>query len=224
MEPILPAMTTQRSNVRRLSRAPRTQAERSATTREKLYVATIESLAEVGYGGTTTVEVARRAGLTRGAQLHHFRTKHELVVRAVEHLFERRLAEFLRAFAALPPGTDRLDAAIDLLWETIGGSAFPAMLEVVVAARTDAELHASVAPLTQDFLATVQRTFTDLFAGSLDGGPIFEVAPRFAFAVLEGLALARVSDPTDRGHEAVIDALKWVARAFLPQRPSEISG
>lgn len=209
------------SNVRPLRRSPRTQAERSATTREKLYVAAIESLAEVGYARTTAVEVARRAGLTRGAQLHHFRTKHELVVRSVEHLFERRLAEFLRAFAALPPGTDRLDAAIDLLWETIGGAAFPAMLEVVVAARTDAELHASIAPITREFLATVQRTFTDLFGASLDGGPIFEVAPRFAFAVLEGLALARVSDPADRGHEAVVDALKRVARAFLPQRPSE---
>jgi AcrR family transcriptional regulator len=196
----------------------RTQAERSASTREKLLVATIECLAEVGWQHTTTVEVARRAGLTRGAQLHHYRTKHELVVRAVEHLFERRLADFLRAFAALPAGVDRLDAAIDLLWETLGGATFPAVLEVVVAARTDAELRASVAPLTAEFHATVQRTFTALFAGSIDGGPIFDVAPSFAFAVLEGVALSRLYDPAGAGHLPVVEALKWVARSFLPQR------
>jgi AcrR family transcriptional regulator len=201
---------------------PRTQAERSATTRAQLLDATIECLAELGYARTTTSEVARRAGLTRGAQLHHFRTKHELVVRAVEHLFERRLAAFLEAFAALPEGADRLEGAIDLLWESLADASFPAVAELLVAARTDPELRASVAPLAREFDDTVERTFEELFAGSLERGPIFEIAPRFAFALLQGLAAQRLVDPDDDRAEPVVAALKNVARLLLPRRaPTE---
>ena len=43
------------------------QAERRRVTRGKLLDATIESLIDVGYPRTTTVEVGERAGLSRGA-------------------------------------------------------------------------------------------------------------------------------------------------------------
>src|SRR6185369_6387055 len=79
-------------------RERRTQAERSATTRARLLDATIACLHDLGYAGTSTPEIARRAGLSRGAQLHHFPTKAELVTSAVEHLFLRRRDEFLQAF------------------------------------------------------------------------------------------------------------------------------
>src|SRR5205823_12845827 len=80
----------------------RAQAERRAETRGRLLDATLECLAELGYAGTTATEVVRRAGLSRGAQVHHFPTKAELVVAAVEHLFQRRHEEFRQAFADLP--------------------------------------------------------------------------------------------------------------------------
>ena len=62
----------------------RTHAERSATTRTALLDATIECLAELGYSGTTTAEVVRRAGLSRGAQVHHFPTKALLIAAALD--------------------------------------------------------------------------------------------------------------------------------------------
>jgi len=71
-------------------RARRTQAERTASTRARLLDATLECLCDLGYARTTTPEIARRAGLSRGAQLHHFPTKAELVTGAIEHLFARR--------------------------------------------------------------------------------------------------------------------------------------
>src|SRR5205085_9670279 len=81
----------------------RTQAERRAETRGRLLDATLECLAELGYAGTTTTEVVRRAGLSRGAQVHDFPTKAELVVAAVEHLFQRRHDDFRSAIAAREP-------------------------------------------------------------------------------------------------------------------------
>ncbi|MGH3627712.1 MAG: TetR family transcriptional regulator, partial [Sciscionella sp.] len=47
------------------------QDERRAAARLKLLLAAEECLAELGWSGTSTTEVARRAGLSRGAQQHH---------------------------------------------------------------------------------------------------------------------------------------------------------
>ncbi|MGA8126368.1 MAG: helix-turn-helix domain-containing protein, partial [Mycobacterium sp.] len=58
-------------------RVRRTQAERSAAMRTRLLDATIECLVSYGYAGTTTPRVAERAGVTRGAQIHHFRSKED---------------------------------------------------------------------------------------------------------------------------------------------------
>src|SRR5229473_7754051 len=94
------------ATVARLPR--RTQEERSASTRARLLDATISCLSELGYARTTTTEIAERAGVSRGAQLHHFPTKAELVTTAVEHLFEKRTEEFRRAFESLPESADRV--------------------------------------------------------------------------------------------------------------------
>ncbi len=80
----------------------RSQAERSSATREALLDATIAWLVEDGYANTTTSRVAERAGVSRGAHLHHFQTRQALVAAAIEHLARRRSEELLRAAGAAP--------------------------------------------------------------------------------------------------------------------------
>ncbi len=64
----------------------RSQAQRSAATREALLDATIACLVEDGYANTTTSKVAERAGVSRGAHLHHFQTRSALVAAATSAL------------------------------------------------------------------------------------------------------------------------------------------
>lgn len=127
----------------RKSRSPRSQEERSAETRARLLDATIDCLVDVGYARTTTTMVAERAGLSRGAQVHHFPTKAELVVKAIARLGARR-AEHLRAQArrlgGLRGSGDRLSRFVELLWEDFSGPLFYALLELWVAARTEPDL------------------------------------------------------------------------------------
>ena len=196
----------------------RTQEERSATTRARLLDATVECLWELGYANTTTTEIASRAGLSRGAQLHHFPTKIELVTTAVEHLFARRTEEFRVAFAHLSSGADRPRAAIDLLWSMVSGPTFYAWLELVVAARTDAELEPAVSAMAERFADTVQRTFYELFPDPATPGPFFDIAPQVAFAVLQGLALDRISMKSDSGLQASLELLKTLASWAITQR------
>ncbi|MCC8929194.1 TetR/AcrR family transcriptional regulator [Rhodococcus sp. I2R] len=118
----------------------RTQAERTAGTQAKLLDAAIDCLVELGFAKTSTQEIARRAGVSRGAQLHHFPTKESLVTAAVGHLVEKRLAEILEA----DPDPDR---GVEVLSEAFSGPLFYAALELWVAARTDPALHEAMVPL-----------------------------------------------------------------------------
>lgn len=200
-----------------VERVRRTQAARSASTRARLLDATLECLCDLGYARTTTPEIARRARLSRGAQLHHFPTKTELVTSAVEHLFERRHQEFRAAFARVPAGADRYAAAIDILWSMVSGPTFHAWLELAVAARSDPELRVAVHHLTGRMRTLVDDTFRDLFAPGRPDDPFFAVAPRFTFALLDGLALERISGGDETQLAQVIDALKALAGLLMPR-------
>ena len=123
-----------------VSGATRTQAQRTAATRAKLLDAAVESLVEQGYSGISTQGIAKHAGVSRGAQLHHFPTKESLVVAAVEHLVDKRLREILESRPDPEYG-------FEALFDAFTGPLFDAALELWVAARTDPALHAAMIPL-----------------------------------------------------------------------------
>jgi AcrR family transcriptional regulator len=123
-----------------MSSVRRSQAQRSATTRTTLLDATIDCLIEEGYASTTTSRVAERAGLSRGAHLHHFQTRNALVAAAVEQLAERWLGELRRASEQLPDGPGRTVAGLDLLWAHYASPLYQAALDLWTDARNDPDL------------------------------------------------------------------------------------
>ena len=193
--------------------ADRRVQERSLATRAALLDAAVESLVELGYAATTTIEIARRAGVSRGAQLHHFPTKAQLLATAVEHLVDRRRTEFLEAFAAVDPKADRLDAALDLAWSMFQGPAFVAWTELWVAARTDPELAATVIAVERRFTEETRALFRELFPADPGVDPSFyDIARDFAFAVMQGVAFQRLFPHGERPASDYLDALKLVFR------------
>ena len=137
-----------------MTQRPLRQEERSASTRRALLDATIACLVEDGYGGTTGPAVAKRAGLSRGAQLHHFGTRDQMVVAAVEHLSQMRLAAVrsrLQEIEDQPPADPGAAqsvsrAALELLAGALSGPLYAATLELWVAARANAELREELVP------------------------------------------------------------------------------
>src|SRR5689334_4593267 len=135
------------------ARAPRTQQQRRDETRRALLDAAVESLIEVGFARTTTLEVQRRAEVSRGALLHHFPSKAELLVAAVAHLAEMRARELKQLSSMLPEGRARTDAVLGLLWQCFSGTFFLVSMELRTAARTDPEL--------RPVLQSAERTLRD---------------------------------------------------------------
>jgi AcrR family transcriptional regulator len=122
----------------------RTQAERSTAMRTRLLDATVECLVSYGYSGTTTQRVAEMAGVTRGAQVHHFRSKEDLVVAAIEHLAQQRVQSAVREVGRVQDSPDPVSMVLDYLWESHQGPIFIATLELWVASRTDPVLASQI--------------------------------------------------------------------------------
>jgi AcrR family transcriptional regulator len=189
------------------------QEERSAETRRRLLEAAIACLNERGYTGTTTTEIAGRAGVSRGAQVHHFRHKEELVIGALEHICERRLAELEFAFEELPIGglEFRLETLIDLMWTAFRGPSFYAWLELLVASRTEPILRAAVRETNQRMAIGIRKAFAKFLD---DGLTPPERAERLESMALER-ALLEIDEPDPPDLIKSLDDLKRTAREIL---------
>ena len=173
----------------------RIQDERSAETRKRLLDATVDCLFERGYAGTTTAEIASRAGLSKGAQLHHFPTKEKLVVAALEYLFDLRLAASSdpETIAKLPKDENRrLAAIVDMLVPVYETKIFYAWLELVVASRTDLALRRSVRQVSERYSKRVLEIWKQLFGLPVDEPSSFRMLDRIINGQFAVIALSRI--------------------------------
>lgn len=121
--------------------ATQRDAQREAT-RARILAAAQASLLEHGYAATSTLAVQERAGVSRGALLHHFPTRALLFGALVEHLVadnEQAVRSALSAGAS-QVGADPLRSGLQVLYDALRRPAFQAELELWAAARTDPEL------------------------------------------------------------------------------------
>ncbi|MEW6269334.1 MAG: helix-turn-helix domain-containing protein [Thermodesulfobacteriota bacterium] len=197
----------------------RTQEERSATTRARLLDAAVACLVELGYGGTTTTVVAERAGVSRGAQLHHFGTRAQLIGAAVQHVFQALTDGYRAGFAAIPAGADRVDAAVDLLWTMYLKPRHLAALDLYLAARTDAELRAALAPVAARHRDNVLALARGYFpAAAAKHGARFTALLDLILDTMLGMAVARGLYGERPSEQAVLDEIRRLARELVTGR------
>jgi AcrR family transcriptional regulator len=203
------------------TRPPGRQEERSRSTRLRVLAAAIDCLVERGWSGTTTTLVAERAGVSRGAQLHHYRTKSALVVAAVEHLAERRGDKLRAEAAALPPGGDRVARTVDLLATLFTGPLFAAAIEVWVAARTDPALRAALLPVEARFGREVHRLTVELLDADESRAGVRE-AVQATLDLMRGLGLASLLTDDSAGRERLL--AEWGRRLGAALGPGPAPG
>jgi AcrR family transcriptional regulator len=182
------------------------QEERTRAMRQRLLDATVECLVEVGWSGTSTTLVSQRAGVSRGAQLHHFPTKNDLVIAAVEHLSDARRDELRAAAAELPGGRRRTRAVLEMLSDHFTGPVFTAALELWVAARTDPALHAAVAPLEQRIGRETHRSTVELL-GVDESKPGVRELVQATLDLVRGLGLANTITDDAARRRRILD--RW---------------
>ncbi|MFC7729423.1 TetR/AcrR family transcriptional regulator [Actinomadura keratinilytica] len=210
------SVSARRRPSRRRGESRRTQEERRIHTQRLLLDATMECLVDLGWSGTSTTEVARRAGVSRGAQQHHYPTKMELVAAALEHLLEQQRLAYESAFAVLPPERRNVEGALDLLWEVFCGRPARALLELAVAARTDDDLRVLCRDINERILQVILEVFERLFPRNELPGDFVPTMLRGVFAMFIGLSVQNALDDDDRHQQAVLTQVKSIARMIIP--------
>lgn len=204
------------------SRPPlrRTQAERRAATRSALVRATVECLVELGHAGTTTQEVQRRAGVSRGALTHHFATKSELVIAAMDELYEE-FSRSVREAAVDLPGepTARVREGIELVWERFHGTLFVAAMELWTAARTDAELRAALLPHERRLGTQLRRLAVEVFGEEVAGHPSAEALYQVLLTSMRGQAMTYALQPDAPRTGPHLQHWRTIIEAFTPPSP-----
>ena len=130
--------STEPETVQAVAKPPRrTQAERSAGTRARILKAAVTCLYKHGYGATTTVSVAASAKVSRGAMLHHFPSKADLMLATLTYVLALNETGFAKAAAKIADPWERYAALPDLRLAVARQPAGVAFMELMVGARSD---------------------------------------------------------------------------------------
>jgi AcrR family transcriptional regulator len=176
------------------------QAQKSAMTRDRILDAAINCFVELGYTNVTTAKVASSAGVSRGAMLHHFPSKTELIQAAVEYLHDKLLKDYTDRVASIPAalkGKKRRRAGVDAYWDHLTGDLFTVYHELCVASRTDPELQSILENSQLLFEEHVRESNTDMFEEWKDRGDRFLLAMDVTKFMMEGMAAGQLMTNRD---------------------------
>jgi AcrR family transcriptional regulator len=193
------------------------QAQKSASTRNLIIEAAIKCFVDLGYARTTTTVIAERAGLSRGAMLHHFPSKLDIVRAAVDHLHAKRLRAFRKAMAKDPPGGDHVRQGVENYWEHVRHPLFVAFFELAVAARTDRELAEILRPAQESFEREWYQASLEIFPEWRGKGENFDLAFDLARYVLEGMAVSSLTHKQTDRDKRLLDYLDSKLKELLQQ-------
>lgn len=196
------------------------QAQKSAATRNLIVEAAIKCFVDLGYAQTTTTAIADKAGLSRGAMLHHFPSKIDIVRAAVEYLHGKRLKAFRKAIQRSQPlEGDRVRQAVEAYWSHVRHPMFVAFFELSVAARTDPELAAILLPAQEAFEREWYRTAKEVFPEWEGRQEQFDTALDLSRYVMEGMAVSFITHKETERDKRLLRFLEEKLRELLGKPP-----
>lgn len=164
--------------------------DRARVTRNKLLEAAGRALCELGFAGTTTTVVSKRAGVSQGALYKHFGSKQQLIAATTEHLFEGLIDHFQEAFSKTSTGSDPIARALPALWAVFLTPELYAVVELYIGARTDERLREALVPVLLKHRDNLRAEARALFPEAASHNPRFDVVVDSLMAALQGAAVS----------------------------------
>ncbi|MFH5926031.1 TetR/AcrR family transcriptional regulator [Roseomonas xinghualingensis] len=184
------------------------QAQRSADMRRRLCQAAIDVLCDVGYERLSTPLIAARAGVSRGAQTHHFPAKADLMVGAFRHLLQSWEEARVATFGTTDPPRVTLETYLRFAWrEIFGKPSYVAALELMMAARADERLGGQLREALDEWAVRRGAVWREVlrFSGLRDD----DAFQHINMSLLRGMAVHRGFNHAESENEAVLD--EWIA-------------
>jgi AcrR family transcriptional regulator len=163
----------------------RTQQQRREETVGRLLDACIDTIIEVGYARASAAVITKRAGVSVGALFRHFETMGDFMAATASEVLRRQLEWITKQVAEIPPEAPGLETVLMILRDITSGPRNAVLYELLIAARTDAKLKATLQDELGDYADKIIEA-----ARTLPGAEQF---PQDTFPVIVGL-LANVFD------------------------------
>src|SRR5262249_30057540 len=172
----------------------RTQAERPEATRTRILKAAAELIRRRGYARFRTADVAAEAGLSRGAQLHHFPTKDSLVVATLEYVFEQAQVLSRRRAASIDRPRDLIEAVIEDAKEFFFSQHFMVAIDIVLSTSTDDAVRKQILDISRKARRPVETAWTEALAASGVPGSLAADIVALTLGLVRGMAMRTLWD------------------------------
>jgi AcrR family transcriptional regulator len=177
------------------------RSRRREDTRQKLYEAAVELIAEQGFSATTVDDIALRAGVAKGTVYYNFKSKNDLFEELLRHGIGLLTDAFRAAVAGRPP-REAVAALVRTQLEYIQRYRAFAQLLLSEMWRTNREWQQTLILLREQAIGVIAET---LRAGVDSGDLPPELDVRVSSSALFGVGL--------------VVAVDWLV--FMPERPIE---
>ncbi|MGP3963845.1 TetR/AcrR family transcriptional regulator [Nonomuraea sp. 3N208] len=201
--------------------------EQRRETRARILRAAVESLIEKGVAATTTLEVQRRAGVSRGALLHHFPTHEDLLGAAVGLLVERNEEAVRKELAVTAADNERLSRSLRVLGSLLRSPSYGAELELWAVARTNPRLREVLRRAEGAARRDLYRVLGDVLGPEAMAAPGYPLVAELTVQLLRGMAISEVLHREDADREQLLERWGQIVGPLLttaPPAPSAPTG
>lgn len=173
------------------------QEEKSRQTQARITQATIECILEKGIRATSTVDVAHRAGVSRGALVYHYPSKTSLMQAALEDLLIREVGSVRDMAIRVKAGELDFDSLLKVLHEHFKGDMYMVTLEYLTNARTDPAIMEALVPLAAKFNDSLEKIWEQLVVSSEHSSHEKRVALNATLCMMRGMGAQSIwrNDP-----------------------------
>ena len=199
----------------------RTQAERTEETRTRILKAASELIRRRGYARFRTADVAAEAGLSRGAQLHHFPTKDSLVVATLEYVFEQAQIQSRRRAAAINRPRDLIEAVIEDAREFFFSEHFMVAIDIVLSTSTDQAVRKQILDISRKARRPVETAWTEALAASGVPPSLSADIVALTLSLVRGMALRTLWDNDPKWFDELFAVWRRMIKIFLESQHSK---
>ncbi len=195
--------------------------KKSEFSQAQIVQAAIRVLARQGYAHTSLMDIAREAGMSKGAVHYHYPTKEALIQEVLETACD---AVQKRTLAAWPTGDafQGLRKSLETLWAVRAERSDEALVvaDLIAQALYDDNLR----PRLADFYRLAAAQIAEHLGKELDAVGIqpkipMSILPRLVIGLLDGLVMQAFVDPDVLSPEDVVRAIETLALGLLEPKP-----
>lgn len=199
----------------------RTQAERTEATRTQILKAAANLIRRRGYARFRTADVAAEAGMSRGAQLHHFPTKDSLVVATLEYVFEQAQVMSRRRASAVNRPRDLIEAVIEDAREFFFSEHFMVAIDIVLSTSTDDAVRKQILEISRKARRPVETAWAEALAAN--GVPALLAADIVALtlSLVRGMALRTLWDNDPKWFDELFSVWRRMIKIFLESQSTK---